>query len=358
MAVERKPECISLIKKPAEKVQLMAVLRNPQYIASIKEPAEKVQLAAVQKAPEYIRYIEEPAKKVQHMAVQGNPGVFRYIKSPSETVQLAAVQARGENIGYVSAPSEIMQFAAVRENPGNVRFIEEPTEKVQLFVLHTDRKAAQLIRHPSEEVKRQAEEMYGVKLEGAAEVKNETETEAGTAKSKGKDNAAANENASAQMKSRETQRPSAKSVKAATEKLDGEIKDINMEYDKTVREIRQKEDAGSRQSALRSAGANRDRQLAKAVGQFSESSTSGKKGYDIENIIKDLRKEGVKVENMQATEWNALLKGKSISSSAGSTTRKAATKSRALMLSKTPVGYTLKAIGTTNRMSRQASADM
>ena len=48
----------------------------------------------------------------------------------------------------------------------------------------------------------------------------------------------------------------------------------------------------------------------------------------MENIIKDLRKEGVKVENMQATEWNALLKGKSISSSAGSTTRKAATKSR------------------------------
>ena len=131
-----------------------------------------------------------------------------------------------------------------------------------------------------------------------------------------------------------------------------------MEYDKAVREIRQKEDAGSRQSALRSAGANRDRQLAKAVGQFSESSTSGKKGYDMENIIKDLRKEGVKVENMQATEWNALLKGKSISSSAGSTTQKAATKSRALMLSKTPVGYTLKAIGTTNRMSRQASADM
>lgn len=148
----------------------MAVLRNPQYIASIKEPAEKVQLAAVQKAPEYIRYIEEPTKKVQHMAVQGDPGVFRYIKSPSETVQLAAVQARGENIGYVSAPSEIMQFAAVRENPGNVRFIEEPAEKYS-FVLHTDRKAAQLIRHPSEEVKRQAEEMYGVKLEGVAEVK-------------------------------------------------------------------------------------------------------------------------------------------------------------------------------------------
>ena len=336
----------------------MAVLRNPQYIASIKEPAEKVQLAAVQKAPEYIRYIEEPTKKVQHMAVQGDPGVFRYIKSPSETVQLAAVQARGENIGYVSAPSEIMQFAAVRENPGNVRFIEEPAEKVQLFVLHTDRKAAQLIRHPSEEVKRQAEEMYGVKLEGVAEIKNETETEAGTATSKDKDNADANENASAGKKSRETQKPSAKTVKAATEKLDGEIKDINMEYDKAVREIRQKEDAGSRQSALRSAGANRDRQLAKAVGQFSESSTSGKKGYDMENIIKDLRKEGVKVENMQATEWNALLKGKSISSSAGSTTRKAATKSRALMLSKTPVGYTLKAIGTTNRMSRQASADM
>lgn len=249
-----------------------------------------------------------------------------------------------------------MQFAAVRENPGNVRFIEEPTEKVQLFVLHTDRKAAQLIRHPSEEVKRQAEEMYGVKLEGVAEVKNETETEAGTATSK--DNAAANENASAGKKSGETQKPSAKTVKAATEKLDREIKDINMEYDKAVREIRQKEDAGSRQSALRSAGANRDRQLAKAVGQFSESSTSGKKGYDMENIIKDLRKEGVKVENMQATEWNALLKGKSISSSAGSTTQKAATKSRALILSKTPVGYTLKAIGTTNRMSRQASADM
>lgn len=200
--------------------------------------------------------------------------------------------------------------------------------------------------------------MDGVKLEGVAEIKNETETEAGTATSKDKDNADANENASAGKKSRETQKPSAKTVKAATEKLDGEIKDINMEYDKAVREIRQKEDAGSRQSALRSAGANRDRQLAKAVGQFSESSTSGKKGYDMENIIKDLRKEGVKVENMQATEWNALLKGKSISSSAGSTTRKAATKSRALMLSKTPVGYTLKAIGTTNRMSRQASADM
>ena len=241
-----------------------------------------------------------------------------------------------------------------------LRVVEEPAEKVQLFVLHTDKKAAQLIRHPSEEVKRQAEEMYGVKLEGVAEIKNETETEteAGTATSKDKDNADANENASAGKKSRETQKPSAKTVKAATEKLDGEIKDINMEYDKAVREIRQKEDAGSRQSALRSAGANRDRQLAKAVGQFSESSTSGKKGYDMENIIKDLRKEGVKVENMQATEWNALLKGKSISSSAGSTTRKAATKSRALMLSKTPVGYTLKAIGTTNRMSRQASADM
>ena len=70
--------------------------------------------------------------------------------------------------------------------------------KYSFFVLHTDRKAAQLIRHPSEEVKRQAEEMYGVKLEGAAEVKNETETEAGTAKSKDKDNAAANENVSAQ----------------------------------------------------------------------------------------------------------------------------------------------------------------
>lgn len=120
--------------------------------------------------------------------------------------------------------------------------------------------------------------MYGVKLEGVAEIKNETETEAGTTTSKDKDNADANENASAGKKSRETQKPSAKTVKAATEKLDGEIKDINMEYDKAVREIRQKEDAGSRQSALRSAGANRDRQLAKAVGQFSESSTSGKKG--------------------------------------------------------------------------------
>ena len=44
--------------------------------------------------------------------------------------------------------------------------------------------------------------MYGVKLEGVAEIKNETETEAGTATSKDKDNADANENASAGKKSR------------------------------------------------------------------------------------------------------------------------------------------------------------
>lgn len=101
-----------------------------------------------------------------------------------------------------------------------------------------------------------------------------------------------------------------------------------------------------------------NKQLTKAFEQFNSSSASGKKGCNVESIIRDLRKEGVKVEGMQATEWNALMEGKRISPAIDSSVGKAATKKSALMLSKTPVGYTLKAVGAINRMSRQAGADM
>ena len=204
-------------KKPAEKVQLMAVLRNPQYIASIKEPAEKVQLAAVQKAPEYIRYIEEPTKKVQHMAVQGDPGVFRYIKSLPRQYSWPQYKP-GEKISvmypHLRKSCSLLQSGRTPVMSGSLK---NRRRKYRLFVLHTDRKAAQLIRHPSEEVKRQAEEMYGVKLEGVAEVKK-TKRRQKQERQHQKDNAAANENASAGKKSGETQKPSAKTVKAATEK--------------------------------------------------------------------------------------------------------------------------------------------
>ncbi|MCS2225418.1 hypothetical protein NXX50_02905 [Bacteroides fragilis] len=42
--------------------------------------------------------------------------------------------------------------------------MKNPTEKVQLSVLHADREAAALISSPSEAVRKQAEEMYGLKL--------------------------------------------------------------------------------------------------------------------------------------------------------------------------------------------------
>lgn len=347
IVVEKRPECISLIKKPAEKVQLMAVLRNPHHIASIREPAEKVQLAAVQKKPEYIRYIEEPTAKVQHMAIEGNPDILQYIKSPAESVQLAAVQAKGENIRYLSAPSETVQFVAVRSNPQNIRYIENPSETAQLSVLHADRNAALLIKHPSDKVKKQAEEVYGFKLESAAKTKQ------GTLEEKGK----ATETIVSGKKRTQTAQKNT-TVKTAAEKLDEEIKKINNEYEKTVHEIWQKRDVAFRDPELRHAEETMNKQLTKAFEQFNSTSTSGKKGCNVESIIRDLRKEGVKVESMQAAEWHALMRGKSISPTIGSSVGKAAAKKSALMLSKTPVGYTLKAIGAINRMSRQASADM
>jgi len=307
-----------------------------------------VQLAAVQKDPSNIRYIESPAERVQHMAVQGNPDIFRQIKSPLESVQLAAVQARGENIRHIPAPSEAVQLAAVRSNPLNIRHIEHPTEKVQLAALGGDRKAAEFISSPSDEVKRMAEKMYGLNLEGNAGGK-ETAPAARAAEP------VPAESVSGKSAKSTGRKPSAKRIREATENLDKDIREINREYHKAGHEAQYSDSGVERAAELKEAGERRERELARACEKFTSAAVPDKKGCDMENIIRELRGKGVAVENMKADQWSSLMQGNAVQPPLASG---AAKKGAGFMLSKTPVGYTLKALNSVNSISRQAGADM
>ena len=265
------------------------------------------------------------------MAIQGNADTLRHINSPADTVQLAAVQAKGETIRYVSEPSEAVQLAAVRNNPMNIRYIENPTEKVQLSVLHADREAAALISSPSEAVRKQAEEMYGLKLEKPADREAEPSSEAPESSATRRAPRKKTE-----QSTQSTRKPSARQVKTAIEKLDKDLREIQ--------EIPQVK--------------NRDKKLIKALEEFNSSAVPEKKGYDVESILKDLRGKGVKVEAMKAEEWHSLMNGKAIQPSLISGASKPAAKGASFMLTKTPVGYAVKAVNTVNSLTRQASADM
>lgn len=228
----------------------------------------------------------------------------------------------------MSEPSETVQLAAVRSNPMNIRYIENPTEKVQLSVLHADRNAAALIHSPSNEVRKRAEEMYGLKLDKPADRETEAAPDASEP--------AATQRAPRKRTERSTQttqKPSAKQVKAALVKLDKEIQEIPK-------------------------GKDRDKKLIKAFEEFNSSAVPEKKGCDVESILKDLRRKGVKVEAMKAEEWYSLMKGKAIQPSLISGASKSAGKGASFMLTKTPVGYAVKAVNMVNTLSRQASADM
>jgi flagellar biosynthesis GTPase FlhF len=185
----------------------------------------------------------------------------------------------------VSEPSETVQLAAVRNNPMNIRYIENPTEKVQLSVLHADRNAAALIHFPSDEVRKQAEEIYGLRLDKPAD----RETEAAPDASEPPETQRAPRKKT-ERSTQTTQKPSTKQIKAAIEKLDKDLREIQ--------EIPQVK--------------NRDKKLIKALEEFNSSAIPEKKGCDVESILKDLRGKGVKVEAMKAEEWHSLMKGKAI----------------------------------------------
>ena len=133
-----------------------------------------------------------------------------------------------------------------------------------------------------------------------------------------------------------TRKPSARQVKTAITKLDKELREI--------RELPQ--------------GKDREQRLIKAFEEFNSSAVPEKKGCNVESILKDLRGKGVKVEAMKAEEWHSLMNGKAIHPSLISGASKPAAKGASFMLTKTPVGYAVKAVNTVNSLTRQASADM
>ena len=133
-------------------------------------------------------------------------------------------------------------------------------EKVQLSVLHADREAAALISSPSEAVRKQAEEMYGLKLEKPADREAEPSSEATESSATRRAPRKKTE-----QSTQSTRKPSARQVKTAIEKLDKDLREIQ--------EIPQVK--------------NRDKKLIKALEEFNSSAVPEKKGCDVESILKD-----------------------------------------------------------------------
>lgn len=250
---------------------------------------------------------------------------------------------------YLADPPEAVQLAAVRSDPRNIRHIENPTEKVQLSVLHADRTAATLISSPAEEVKKQAASLYGLELGKDAGKKTKEARTHGSSAAPAKRTAAKKAGEAAGKK------PSAGQVKEAVEKLDREIQEINREYYEAGLEAQYSGSGVERARELEEAGERRERKLAGACEKFNSSAVPDKKGCDMGNIIRELRAKGVAVESMKAEQWNTLMQGKAVKPP---TVTGMAGKGSALMLSKTPAGYTLKAVNSINSISRQAGADM
>ncbi|WP_462061237.1 hypothetical protein [Bacteroides hominis] len=248
---------------------------------------------------------------------------------PSDTLYLDKIFLSGADFAKMQEKGYMR--AAVRNNPMNIRYIENPTEKVQLSVLHADREAAALISSPSEAVRKQAEEMYGLKLEKPADREAEPSSEAPESSATRR-----TPRKKTEQSTQSTRKPSARQVKTAIEKLDKDLREIQ--------EIPQVK--------------NRDEKLIKALEEFNSSAVPEKKGCDVESILKDLRGKGVKVEAMKAEEWHSLMNGKAIRPSLISGASKPAAKGAPFMLTKTPVGYAVKAVNTVNSLTRQASADM
>ena len=173
--------------------------------------------------------------------------------------------------------------------------------------------------------------MYGLKLEKPADREAEPSSEAPESSATRRAPRKKTE-----QSTQSTRKPSARQVKTAITKLDKEIREI--------RELPQ--------------GKDREQRLIKAFEEFNSSAVPEKKGCNVESILKDLRGKGVKVEAMKAEEWHSLMNGKAIQPSLISGASKPAAKGASFMLTKTPVGYAVKAVNTVNSLTRQASADM
>lgn len=115
--------------------ELSAVKREPLSIALIDNPSEKLQAAAVSKDSRAFLLIKNPSEKISRIAVESNPSYIKFVPNPSEALQLLAVSKDPTQIANIKNPSLKTQLQVVSVSPECIRFIENPSlEAVKLYV--------------------------------------------------------------------------------------------------------------------------------------------------------------------------------------------------------------------------------
>ena len=115
--------------------ELSAVKREPLSIALIDNPSEKLQATAVSKDSRAFLLIKNPSEKISRIAVGNNPSYIKFVPNPSEALQLLAVSKDPTLIANIKNPSLKTQLKVVSVSPECIRFIENPSlEAVKLYV--------------------------------------------------------------------------------------------------------------------------------------------------------------------------------------------------------------------------------
>lgn len=115
--------------------ELSAIKREPLNIALIENPSERLQIAAVGKDSKAFLLIKNPSEKTCRLVIESNPSYIKFIANPSEQFQQLAVSKDPAQIANIKNPTLKTQLKAVSASPECIRFIENPSlEAIKLYV--------------------------------------------------------------------------------------------------------------------------------------------------------------------------------------------------------------------------------
>lgn len=309
-AIEKDSHAIRYITNPFEKVQLMAVQQDPYEIRNIKNPTKKVQIAVLEKSTDFITLIESPCEEAQRIAVENDPFVLSLINT-TETVQIEAIEKNPFSLQYIDNPSEKVQVEAMKRSPNTINLIKEPCEKALLIVIEQKGENILHIKNPSE------------KVQLAAVNSNSSNIIYINYSSEGVQLAAVKDNAYNILKIRN---PKIEACKAAIQKEFGNIKisDQNVTIENTIALFSKMEETNKkydemwlradyadnfedRMREFGQADSWKEKQLSKALQEFTEGSEKLHINPDqrekvTDNDIKDLRVNAIQILQGNAPE--------------------------------------------------------
>ena len=123
--VEKYSPCYLLLAgQLSDRAQMAAIEKDPESLAWIKNPPESVQAKAVSRSPACIRHLDNPSEYVQESAVAAEPSAIRHIQHPGEKIQLEAITRDKESVLCIQEPCKAA-FEAVKGDGALMERLEQ-----------------------------------------------------------------------------------------------------------------------------------------------------------------------------------------------------------------------------------------